>query len=119
MSEHTPVPWEGFPPQDPTMIKTIIGYPGMDDSERSPIIALGKGAKRKANAEFIVLACNAHDQMLEALKVQASWTMRDGTPCACPAGKNEEEPKGRMPIMHSTSCQMLRAAIAKTEGNDR
>lgn len=68
MSEHTPVPWEGFPPQDPTMIKTVFGYPGMDDSERSPITFLGSGVKRKANAEFIIRACNAHDDLLGALK---------------------------------------------------
>ena len=57
----------------------------------------------------------AAPDLLAALRFQASWTMRDGTPCACPAGRNECEPSGRMPTVHATSCEMLRAAIAKAE----
>ena len=55
----------------------------------------------------------AAPDLLAALKLQASWTMRDGTPCACPAGKNEDEPAGKMPTQHSTACAYLRAAITK------
>jgi len=51
-------------------------------------------------------------ELLEALRFQVSWIMRDGSPCCCPAGKNEDEPKGKMPTVHSTACEMLRAAIA-------
>ena len=124
MSKHTPVPWslgkirnDGDP-----MLKCFVAviHHGPKENQGNAVAwafnghMTGRDAAEK-NAEFIVRACNAHDQMLEALKAQASWTMRDGTPCACPAGKNEYEPKGRMPIMHSTSCEMLRTAVAKAE----
>ena len=58
----------------------------------------------------------AAPELLEALRAQINWKMRDGTPCDCPAGRDEDEPKGKMPTMHSTSCEMLRAAILKAEG---
>lgn len=66
----------------------------------------------EANARVMAAA----PELLAALKFQASWTMRDGSPCACPAGKNEDEPRGKMPTIHSTSCEYLRAAIAKADG---
>ena len=72
------------------------------------------GGDEVANARLIT----ASPDLLRALKFQASWTMRDGTPCACPAGSDECEPKGKMPTMHSTSCEMLRAAIAKAKGQE-
>ena len=58
------------------------------------------------------------ERMREALKMQASWKMRDGSPCACPAGKNEDEPRGKMPTMHSTACGYLRAALSESSGSD-
>ena len=52
-------------------------------------------------------------QMLAALKMQVQWKMRDGSSCACPAGKNEDgiDSKGKMPTRHSTACEMLRTAL--------
>ena len=54
-------------------------------------------------------------ELLEALRFQVSWIMRDGSPCCCPAGKDEDEPKGKMPTQHSTACQMIRTALAATK----
>ena len=71
-----------------------------------------KKAEDEANARLIAAA----PELLAALKFQASWEMRDGSPCACPAGENEAEPKGKMPLIHSTACGYLRAAIAQAEG---
>jgi len=51
-------------------------------------------------------------EMLAALKFHVSWIMRDGSPCCCPAGINEDEPKGKMPAQHSTACQMIRDVLA-------
>ena len=61
----------------------------------------------------------AFEAMRVALKAQASWKMRDGSPCACPAGNEEDEPKDKMPTVHSTGCQMLRAALALTEKGEQ
>ena len=62
------------------------------------------------NATLIAVA----PELLEALQMQVRWIMRDGSPCACPAGANE--PEGRlMPTEHSTACEALRLALAKAE----
>ena len=66
MSKHTSVPWklffrnciievecEGHPP--------IVGWTGFDDSDRTV-------EEHHANAEFIVRAVNAHDDLLSACK---------------------------------------------------
>lgn len=44
-----------------------------------------------------------------------SWTMRDGTRCGCPLGKNEGEPNQPrlMPTLHATCCAEARAALAR------
>ncbi len=67
---------------------------------------------------FEIERCAKHDaapDMLEALEGLMCWTMRDGTPCSCPAGKDEWEPKGKMPTLHATSCEEARGAIAKAK----
>ena len=63
----------------------------------------------------IVRAVNSHDGLITALKAQMSWRMRDGSLCGCRAGRNEDEAKGKMPLVHSTSCEMARQAIARAE----
>lgn len=55
----------------------------------------------------------AGPDLLAALEGMMSWEMRDGTLCGCPAGKDEWKPKGKMPTVHSTTCQEARAAIAE------
>lgn len=57
-----------------------------------------------------------HEELLKALKMQINWHMRDGSPCACPAGEGESDYKGKMPKLHSTACVALREAIARAEG---
>lgn len=56
------------------------------------------------------------NDLIYALKLQMHWTMRDGTPCSCPAGENEDDeftrPK-KMPTMHASGCSDARAALAK------
>jgi len=61
----------------------------------------------ETNADAIA----AVPQLIAALKMQVNWRMRDGSPCACPAGQNEDERKGKMPTIHATSCEDLRAAL--------
>lgn len=69
---------------------------------------------REAEADARLIA--AAPDLLDALIMQTNWKMRDGTPCACPLGKNEDEPKRKMPTLHATSCESLRAAIARATG---
>lgn len=56
----------------------------------------------------------AAPELLAACKAQVQWHMADGSPCACPLGREDDEPSGILPPnnAHATSCQMLRAAIA-------
>ena len=89
---HTPGPWtfEHSMEED--------GYVVFPEKEIDPSgrpIALLTGFKNGEDARLIAAA----PDLLRALRFQASWTMRDGTPCACPAGKNEDEPKGKMPTV--------------------
>jgi len=55
----------------------------------------------------------AAPDLLKAIEGLMCWKMRDGSPCCCPAGRDEWEPKGKMPTEHSTACMMAREAIAK------
>lgn len=105
MSEHTPVPWQAFPLKNPTMIKTVIGYPGMDDSELRPVIALGEGVNKVANAEHIVRACNSYDETLEALREALGVFQLLGS---------GQKP----PFSCAEMCDRIGAAIAKAEGRE-
>lgn len=67
-------------------------------------------AKQAASAPTLA-ADNA--RLRAALSGLMSWTMRDGTPCGCPAGREESEPRKRMPTTHSTACEDARAALAQ------
>ena len=73
----------------------------------------GVTGEDRANANLLSLA----PELLQALTMQVSWKMRDGSPCACPAGKNEdgEDSKGKMPTTHSTACQHLRDVLMKVK----
>ena len=64
MSKHTPTPWHSFGP--------IIHHNGQHvahvvNNERHPDGDTGSPEQR-ANAEFIVQACNSHDDLLAACK---------------------------------------------------
>jgi len=76
--KHTATPWEsikiGSPkvpkPTDYIIIKGDKGraYIGGIDSDNETARVSGHEHKNDANAEFIVRACNAHDELLEAAK---------------------------------------------------
>lgn len=110
----TPLPWK---------IEPLIRY---EDSEPEGLKIIGSNGKTIANdetyypwamtrpnAELIVRAVNAHEDLVKASLGILPWRMRDGSPCGCPAGKDEDEPKGKMPALHSTACQDMREALAK------
>lgn len=99
---HTPGPWDS----DGISHNVWKGGVLIAISEPRP---MGKEQEGAGNARLIAAA----PELLAALKFQASWTMRDGTPCSCPIGRDEDEPRGKMPTEHATSCVYLRAAIAK------
>ena len=113
---HTPGPWhlhDAFGNQDgvgvyrgETQIAGVFGR-SRDDLPRQEA-----DAETHANARLIAAA----PDLLNALKMQVTYRMRDGSPCGCPAGREEDEPTGTMPLHHSTSCQMLRDALANVEG---
>ena len=111
-AKHTPGPWR--------LNKNYqIGIPhGDKEAGEAAWIDLEDAAGHfapenlEANARLIASA----PELLEALRAQVNWRMRDGSPCACPAGRDEDEPRGTMPTLHATNCDYLRAAILKAEG---
>lgn len=107
MSEHTPVPWRtaGSGPATPHFalsVRTVAG--GIAEGT---ICRIWQRAEAKANAEFIVRACNAHDDMLEAL---------------IEVIKTAENPDMPWWIDNSNGCTIgfdlakIKAAIARAEG---
>ena len=70
MSGHTPLPWKVLHPGQPHVAVvtekwdsadgTLICYPGRHTG--------AVDGEVQANAEFIVRACNAHEELLEALR---------------------------------------------------
>lgn len=103
MSEHTSVPWNLAKERKP-MIATPRWVPEAEIRGKGGmriVVRLGKltSAEAEANAEFIVQACNAHEDLLGALKqLSAALDDFDFDPALQAAA---------------------RAAIANAEGNDR
>jgi len=64
--EHTSTPWSvcGKPPNDRWYEDITIG--SADDTRIADVCCLDKNYK--ANAQFIVKACNAHDELVEIVK---------------------------------------------------
>ncbi len=94
MSEHTPVPW-GFTEDIPEDMRVFVtGYSSGEVCEmvEHPGLA-GQRETQKANARFIIRACNSFKDMFDTLSAIASGRYVEG----------EEQ-------------EMARAAIAKTEG---
>ena len=79
MSKHTPTPWS----VDDTRLGIMAGYQSIAQTfrDRSKTIA-DREAEAQANAAFIVRACNAHEQLVEALKQTADtlWNLADKFP---------------------------------------
>ena len=112
-AQHTPTPWKiwdmssrDIEDSNGNLISTA--YPDEKDPSYTSEIA-------KANAAYIVRSVNSHEELIKALKAQMSWRMRDGSLCTCPAGKDEDEPKGKMPVLHSTGCEIARDALRLAE----
>jgi len=69
--KHSPGPWKARPSKfgkNPA----LTNPPGIVDGQNDYVAVLGGGnvhfSNAEANAEFIVRACNTHDDLLEALK---------------------------------------------------
>lgn len=95
MSKHTPVPWFSL---SGGYISASVGpdwYSKLVARTQSAIEEDGR-----ANAAFIVRACNAHDDLLEACKEAAEWLE---------SGANGD-------AWALAPAKTLRAAIARAEG---
>lgn len=84
-ANHTPGPWQyhlGRGANPRFHIQTAGGYQIASTPELSPHSqATIENEAREANAAFIVLACNCHDELVETLKdVEANLTGRDCFP---------------------------------------
>ena len=111
MSAHTPTPWSAFIGHT-----TVAIYSGFPDTGRSRVCDWpgfeGAGIDietSKANAAFIVLACNSHAKLLAALEEALEYfedreDVRDG-----PNG----EP---LPNAEMSMAQVMRAALDKGRG---
>jgi hypothetical protein len=102
----TPGPWR--------VLNGAILCPQLNDYGNWIVTSLPERgtAQDQANADLI----SAAPDLYKALRSQVHWRMRDGSPCCCPLGEDEDEPKGEMPTGHATNCEELRAALAKAEG---
>lgn len=102
MSAHTPTPWrEGNEPTGSIVADEPV--PGLDGSDDTDFYGghLVAESVTPSNREFIVRACNAHDDLLAAAQ---------DAQCACSI---KERDSG-----HLAGCWMpaLQEAIAKAEG---
>lgn len=76
MSAHTPTPWKVFRSNKGT-------YIGIGESEGGGVCDAGfgvwrSGKERDANAELIVRAVNAHDDLVKALELPIIWQTEGG-----------------------------------------
>ena len=107
MTQHTPTPWKlgtclevehiiGIIPADRSNHETIAVV-GLDETE-----SLDSDVQElpKANAKFIIRACNSHEALLVALCEYLGAHDSTG-PCKC------------------KTCERARAAIALVEGKDK
>ena len=105
MSAHSPLPWS----IDPLSIGTpwaIDAANGDQVCQTDQLVGDGLGSpQRLANAEFIVRACNAHDELLAACKVAEDYVLH-----------HLNAPMGTRLVQRKAAIAALRAAIAKAEG---
>lgn len=97
--QHTPLPWM----QDHFLIRTVGQFPNSTHVAHTGGVG-GTREKMLANAEFIVRACNSHEQLLEACKAALKAIIEDW------AEWNED----------GAACVItkIRAAIAAGEGRE-
>ncbi len=76
-TEHTPTPWAVcLNPPNPQWFAEITIYDIAGDRRVADVASLM--APSKANAEFIVRACNAHDQLVEAMALIKAFNSYPG-----------------------------------------
>jgi len=66
VGNHTPTPW--FSERDTEMTHKVRIYGGSKGTSRTLVANTAPYAEAVANAAFIVLAANCHDELVEALK---------------------------------------------------
>ena len=106
MSRHTDVPWEARTPSDtPTHVVKI--YQDAEGRRCTAFVAVCSATTldNAANAEFIVRACNSHDDLLAALK-EAIATIK----------VFHGKPAWDIYERCAPEMQRFKAAIAKAEG---
>ena len=107
MSKHTAGPWFA----DHLIVSAeVYGHP---DPIAMMAVNGGRGDEALANAQFIVRACNAHEDLLAALKALVDWQGVEHQAAAGPDGDAEDCPEDdtcRCPIV-----AQVNAAIAKAE----
>ncbi len=108
--EHTPTPW-GFERSGPGTIEITATQEGHAHLSCIAEVLGPVELNAEANADFIVRACNAHEDLLEALRGYESllaecWDELPGLVSGGPDAVNAVADVGR-------------AAIAKAEGEDQ
>ncbi len=102
MSDHTPTPWVVDAVSDANGYRTIRTDDGSihGDTDVQPIATVYRNMVR-LNAEFIVTACNAHDDLVETLE-------RIAATCSSYGNKDAERMRN-----------IARAALAKATGGNK
>jgi hypothetical protein len=111
-TKHTPGPWQTFGRQKTTIIA---------DTPNTPMVAktaLGElGLKTcEANAEFIVRACNAHEDLLEVARLDQERSDLLDELSTCRDGLRRKAIEDRLDVVVDEKAVRRRAAIAKAEG---
>lgn len=76
-AKFTPPPWGSFPPWAPTEVKSDIGHPSADESQLIPVVRLGQGRNRDANARLIEASPEMYHLICEFL---AKYDLGDELP---------------------------------------
>lgn len=112
MSTHTKEPWSASKPNEVTDIiitgNVSKGKHGGRVGDLIATVSCGLSATQAANAAFIVRACNAHEEMLAALKAMLETY-------ACNHEKTAQSEGEHMLI---ACVRDARKAIAKAEGRN-
>ena len=102
--KHTPTPWSveesGY-----TQSK-IYGCDSAGKVVFSTVDVLKETPEQEANAEFIVTACNAHEDLVKALKYMNHIDPEEGY-CICPQKSGDRDK------LHSSVCRDAFLALAK------
>jgi hypothetical protein len=118
MGAHTPLPWQVYGPDGvkwpgiEAASATIVVF-GYDDDDEAGVRGTEPGEpEAKANAEFIVRACNSHYDLLEALE-DAAQTFRRYEDMHAAKGSIEGDMKARA---NAAKAEKFEAIIARAKG---